>query len=260
MLEAVLLHLLRQQVLLRDVHLLVFRVTGQTDDFHAIEQRRRNVQAVRRADEHHLRQVEIDLEVMVVERGVLLRVEHFEQRRGRIAAEVHRHLVDFVEQEQRIVHGGLRHVLHDLAGHGADVRAAMAADLGLVTHAAERHAHELAVRGARDALAERGLADARRTDEAQDGALDLVDALLDGQVLDDAFLDLLQPKVVFVQHLLGARDVLEDLGAFLPRHLHQPVDVVAHDGGFRRHRRHHLELVELARWPSRAPLSACPLS
>ena len=53
------------------------------------------------------RKVEIDFEVVVVERRVLLRVEHFEQRRGRIAAEVHRHLVDFVEQEQRIVHAGL---------------------------------------------------------------------------------------------------------------------------------------------------------
>ena len=40
----------------------------------------------------------------------------------------------------------LGHVLQDLAGHRADVGAAMAADLGLVAHAAERHAHELAVR------------------------------------------------------------------------------------------------------------------
>ena len=42
-----------------------------------------------------------------------------------------------------------------------------------------------------------------------------------------------------------ARDVLEYLGALLPRHLDQPVDVVAHHGRFRGHRRHHLELVEL---------------
>ena len=160
-LEAVLLDLLRHQVAARDVELLVFGVAGKADDFHAIEQRRRDVQAVGRADEHHLGEVEIDLEVMVVERGVLLRVEHLEQRRRRIAAEVHRHLVDFVEQEQRVVNRRFRHVLHDLAGHRADVGAAMAADLGLVAHAAQRHAHELAIGGARDALAERGLADTR---------------------------------------------------------------------------------------------------
>ena len=37
------------------------------------------------------------------------------------------------------------------------------------------------------------------------------------------------------------------LGALLPRHLHQPVDVVAHHRGLGRHRRHHLQLVELGR-------------
>ena len=59
-----------------------------------------NVQRIRRGDEHHLGQVEIDLEVMIVEGVVLLGIEHFEQRRRRIAAEVHRHLVDLIEHEQ----------------------------------------------------------------------------------------------------------------------------------------------------------------
>ena len=122
----------------------------------------------------------------------------------------------------------------------------MAADLGLIAHAAEGHAHELAVGGARDALAERGLADARRTDQAEDRALELLDALLHGEILHDALLHLLQPVVILVEYLLGAGDVLQDLGALLPRHLDQPVDVVAHHGGFRRHGRHHLQLVELA--------------
>ena len=52
----------------------------------------------------------------------------------------------------------------------ADVGAAMAADLGLVAHAAERDAHELAAERARDRAAERGLAGAGRADEAQDRA------------------------------------------------------------------------------------------
>jgi hypothetical protein len=98
----------------------------------------------------------------------------------------------------------LAHVLQDLAGHRADVGAAVAADLGLVAHAAQRHAHELAVGGLGDRLAERGLADAGRADQAQDRRLQLVDALLHGEVLEDAFLDLLQAVVVLVEHLLGA--------------------------------------------------------
>jgi len=47
----------------------------------------------------------------------------------------------------------------------ADIGAAVAADFGLVVHAAEADAGEFAVHGVRDRLAERGLADARRPDE-----------------------------------------------------------------------------------------------
>ena len=124
------------------------------------------VQHVGRADEHDVRQVVLDVEVVVEERVVLFRVEHLEQRRRRVAAEVHRHLVDFVEQEHRVHRAGLLHHLDDLAGERADVGAAVAADFGLVAHAAERQPHELAVHGAGDRLGERGLADARRAGEA----------------------------------------------------------------------------------------------
>ena len=37
---------------------------------------------------------------------------------------------------------------------------------------------------------------------------------------------------------------LFDLTARIPRHLHHPVDVATHDGRFRRHRRHHLQLLQ----------------
>ena len=200
-LDAVVLHLLRQQVLLGDRDLLVLGVARQADHFHPVEQRRRDVHRVGGGDEHHVGQVVLDLDVVVDERVVLLGIEHLEQRRRRIAAEVHAHLVDFVEQEQRIAHADLGHVLQDLAGHRADVRAAMAADLGLVAHAAQGHAHELAVGGLRDRLAERRLAHAGRADEAQDRRLQPVDALLHREVLDDALLHLLEAVVVGVEHL-----------------------------------------------------------
>jgi hypothetical protein len=61
-----------------------------------------SVERVRRRDEHHLREVVVEIEVVVVERRVLLGIEHLEQRRRRIAAEVGRHLVDLVEQEHRV--------------------------------------------------------------------------------------------------------------------------------------------------------------
>ena len=186
---------------------------------------------------------------MVVEGVVLLRVEHLEQRRRRVAAEVHRHLVDFVEQEDGIARAGLLEALDDLARQRADVGAAVAADLGLVAHAAQRDAHEVAAGGARDRLAERGLADARRADEAQDRALHALDQRLHGEVLEDALLRLLEPVVILVEHALGLGDVVVLFLVVLPGQRDHPVDVVADDGRLGAHRRHHLELLDLLLGP-----------
>src|SRR6185437_3396621 len=105
----------------------------------------------------------------------------------------------------------------DLAGHGADIGAPVTADFRFVSHAAERHADIFAARGLGDRLRERGLADTRRADEAQDRAFHLARALLHRQVLKDAFLDLLQTVVVVRQDLFGVRDVLLDLALLAPR-------------------------------------------
>ena len=140
---------------------------------------------------------------------------------------------------------GLLHHLDDLAGERADVGAAVAADLGLVTHAAERQAHELAVHRARDRLGQRGLADARRADEGEDGRLRLLDQRAHREELEDAVLDLLEAVVVLVEHLFGVLEIAVLLGLLVPRHRDQPVEVVARHGRFRRHRRHRLEALQL---------------
>jgi hypothetical protein len=97
---------------------------------------------------------------------VLLRVEDLEERRGRVAAEVAAHLVDLVEDDDGILRRRALHRVDDPAGEGADVRAPVSADLGLVLHAAEAHALEVPPERAGDAPPERGLADARRSEEA----------------------------------------------------------------------------------------------
>ena len=70
----------------------------------------------------------------------------------------------------------------------------MTADLGLVMHAAEADADEFAPRGARDALAERGLADAGRPDEAQDRAAAVRIELADREEFENAPLDLVAAR------------------------------------------------------------------
>ena len=80
------LELAGQQVAAGDEDLLVLGVAVEADELHPVEQRSGDrVGDVGRGDEHHLGQVEVDLEVVVAERVVLGRVEHLEQRGGRVA-------------------------------------------------------------------------------------------------------------------------------------------------------------------------------
>src|SRR5580693_5046709 len=172
--DAVRGHLLRDQVTLCNLDLLVLGVARDADDLHAVEQGLRNAQRVRGRHEHYVGQVVVDLEVMVVERGVLLGVEHFEERGRGVAAPVRTEFVDLVEQEQRVRGFRLLHPLNDLARHRADVGPAMSADLGLVTHATQRHPHEVPSGRPGDRLAKGGLADSRGPDQTQDWTLHLL--------------------------------------------------------------------------------------
>jgi hypothetical protein len=86
----------------------------------------------------NLRKIVIYVKVVILERGVLLRVENLKQRRCGIAAEVRSHLVHFVEQEDGVLGARALHMLDDLTRQRADVGAAMAANLSFVAHATER--------------------------------------------------------------------------------------------------------------------------
>ena len=117
-----------------------------------------------------------------------------------------------------------------LPGQRADVGAAVPADLGLVAHAAQRLAHELASQRARDRAAERGLAGAGRADEAQDGRARVGLVAAHHQVLEDALLDLLEAVVVLVEHRARVLQVEVVLGEHRPRHVGQPLEVGARHG------------------------------
>ena len=182
---------------------------------------------------------------MIGEAVVLLRIEHLEQRRARVAAEVGAQLVDLVEHHHGIDGGRLLHRLDDPPRERADVGAAMPADLGLVADAAQREPHELAVGGASDGLAQRRLAHAGRSDQAEDGALHVVLQLADRQILENALLHLLEAVVVLLQHALGVLDVEVVLGLLGPGQVGDPLEVGARDRVLGGSRRDALEAVEL---------------
>ncbi len=237
--EPVLLALARHEVRLGDLDLLLLRVARDAQHLHAVPQRRRDrVQHVGRADEEDLAQVERHLEVVVREGEVLLRIQHLEQGRGGIAAKIRAELVHLVEHEDGIVRAGALDALDDASGQRADVGATVAADLGLVPHAAERDADELAPHRAGDRAPQRGLAHAGRPREAEDRALQVLLQRAHGQVLEDAVLDLLQVEMVVVENLLGLEHVQLVLGLDGPGQTDQPVQVSACHGvlcGLRRH-------------------------
>src|SRR5581483_1219578 len=211
-----------------DLELFFLGITRDVDDLHAIAQRSRDrIEHVGGADEHDPREIERHGEVIVAKGRILLGVEHFEQRRARVAVKTHPELVHLIEHEHRIARAGLTDALYDVAGKRADVGPAMTADLGFVVHAAERDAHELAPGRPRDRLAERGLADAGRSDEAKYRALALRVEFAHGEILENAALDLFEAVMILVEHLARPFDIDRLFAQHRPGQGDQPVEIGA---------------------------------
>jgi len=163
---------------------------------------------------------------------ILLGIEHLEKGRSGIAAEVVADLVDLVHHEDGVDRPGLFHPLNDLARQRADVRAPVTADRGLVVHAAERDAHELAAERAGDAAPKRRFSHAGRPDETQNRTLLVLLELADGEVLQDALFDLFEAIMILVEDLSHRADVHVVRRLGVPRQIQNPVEVGAHYGVF----------------------------
>ena len=245
-LEPVFFNLTWHQEQTPDLQFLLMGVAGQLDHFHAVEQGRRDrVCDVRGADEKDLRQIVLDIEVVIVEGMVLFGVENLEQGAGGVAAKIGRHFVDLVEKQHRVDGAGLAHHLDDLARKGTDISAPVATDFRLVSHSAKRKSDKLPTGCARDRPRERGLAGAGRAGKTQDCAGRFPHQLTNGEEFENPVFDLFQPVVVVVQHLFSPTDVSDFTGGFFPRNRKQPVDVVAGNAGLCGDRRHALESSQL---------------
>src|SRR5437016_14637211 len=100
-LESVFLQLPLYEISLGNFDFLALGVTGYGNHFNPIPQRFGHaLDVVRRADEDYLRQIKRHVEVTIDKRVVLPRVEHFQQRAGRIAAEICANLAEFSHTER----------------------------------------------------------------------------------------------------------------------------------------------------------------
>ena len=108
----------------------------------------------------------------------------------------------------------------------------MAADLRLVVHAAEAHAHELTAHRLRNGAGNGRFADARRAHEAQDLPLRVVREALHGKALRDALLDPVHAVVVAVEHGAGMDKVQIVLRFLRPRQVEDELDIRLRHGRF----------------------------
>src|SRR5438093_1974635 len=242
--QTILSQLAGNEVPLGDLELLALGVAGEVDGLQPIEQRSGDaLQEVRGRNEQDLGEVERDPQVVISERVVLRRVQHLQQRRGRISLEGNAQLVDFVEEEDRVLGARLLHPLEDAAGHRPDIGAPVAANVGLVPGAAERNPDVRPAHRPRDGFGDRGLPDARRSHEQQGrrarGAIIfvprglllrlLLPQLADREELEHLVLHILEAVVIFLEDLRGLLQVERLFGALVPRQLGDGLEVGAND-------------------------------
>ena len=115
------------------ISFLLQYVARYLNQLHTVEQGLDTLlRSLARGNEHHLGQVVVDVEEIVVESIVLFRVEHLSRGRFRVALEVILTLSISSRNEHGIRSSRLLQVLNDAAGHGADVGASVSANLSFV--------------------------------------------------------------------------------------------------------------------------------
>src|SRR5258708_2384738 len=125
----------------------------------------------------------------------------------------------------------------------------MAADFRFVTHSAKRLPNELAASCPSDRTAERGFADARRTNEAQDRALQFVGARLNCEIFDNPVFDLRETVMVLVENMLRLGDILLELRFLAPGKAEEDIEIVSGDRRLGRHRSHRSKFLKLGIGP-----------
>ena len=227
------LKLLGQQVLAGNIVFFHAGIAGQLDDVHAVPERAGDAaQIIGGGNKEHMAQIKRDINEMIVEGAVLLRVQRLQQSCRRVAPEVPCQLVDLVQQHQGVGGLGGDHGADDLAGHSTYVGTAVAANLGFVPHAAQTDAHIFAAKAFGDGARNTGLANARRAYQTDDLCLHVRCQLAHGQHFQNAVLDLFQAVVVPIQNLLGAVDIQIIHGHGVPRQIQTGIQIGTDDRGF----------------------------
>src|SRR6266496_2326668 len=233
-LESVFLQLPLYEISLGNFDFLALGVTGYGNHFNPIPQRFGHaLDVVRRADEDYLRQIKRHVEVTIDKRVVLPRIEHFEQRAGRVAAKVRADLVDLIKHKNRVPRTCAPQFLNDSARHRPDVRAAVTADLRFIAHTAETDPHKFAAQRIGNRLAKAGFAHTRRPEKTEDRAVPLWIKFAHSQIFDQPLFYFFQIVMVAIEDLLGLIEIEVVFAQLIPRKIGNNLDVTHNHREFR---------------------------
>ena len=101
--QAVLFHLLGDQMVLSDHQLFFIGIGAQLNDLHTVQQGSGNrIQGIGSGNEDAIRKIVRDFQIVIAVGGILLAIQHFQQCRAGIAAVVGTHFIDFIQQKNRV--------------------------------------------------------------------------------------------------------------------------------------------------------------
>ena len=157
----------RQQMAAGDFNFFLGQVAAEVYDFKTVKQRLlQGAERIGRGNKQHMRQVVVDVNVIVVEKLVLLRVEYFKQSGLGVTLEITPDFVNLVEQKNRITAAGALNGIDNTTRHSTDIGTAVSAYLGLVVQTAQRHPLVIAAKSLGHRFAKGGFAYAGRAYKA----------------------------------------------------------------------------------------------
>ena len=196
--------LLRHKVILCDLHLLFCKVTAHIDHLHTVLQSRLDgVDAVGCRDEENIRQVVVNVKIVIVERCVLLRIKGLKQSRRRIALEVAAELVDLIKHNHRIRCSRTVDSIEKTARKRAHISLSMSTDLRLIMNSTQSNSYIFSSKSPCNRLSETCLTHTRRAVKTKDRRLHVALEFENRKILNDSLLDLFKTIMILIKDLLS---------------------------------------------------------
>ena len=216
--EMIVIKLLGDQEFDRNKVFLLRKITAELNDLHSIQKGLgHRLQGVCRGDEHHLGQIEREVDIMVLISGVLRRIQNFQKRVRGVALVIGAKLVDLIQKEDGIGSPRVFDAGDDPTRHRTDVGTTVTPDLRFVVHAAQTCANVLSAKSPCDGSRDGGFAHARRPHQAKDVGHVAITEVMYGEILDDPILDVLNAVMVLFEDFARTLDVAVFLAELAPR-------------------------------------------